>query len=154
MRRFFALLTLLSAALVAAAAATATTPSPVSGTETITGGTATVMRVADGNTFVANHVMVTIAGSYPGPFTADYTAIVHPSGQTNVVGGTFTCVCTIEGRSGTITFRFEGSGTAAVSELHGETIAGTAGLADLHSNVDIQVIGPAITYAGTAHFDP
>jgi hypothetical protein len=154
MRRLWAPVTLLAAALVVAAAAEATPPSPVSGTETITGATANVVRVADGNTIVANHLVGTIDGSFTGTFTADYTAIVHPTGQTNVVGGTFTCACSIQGRSGTITFRFEGSGTAAVSDLHGETIGGTGGLADLHSNVDVQVVGAAVTYAGTAHFDP
>jgi len=147
--------TLVAAALVLATAAGATPPTPIGGYEAITGGTATVTRVADGNTFVANHLTGTIGGSFTGTFTADYTAIVHPSGATNIVGGTFVCTCSFEGRTGTLTFRFTGSGTAAgVTEIQAESIGGTGGLANLHSNLGGQVVGAAVTYAGTAHFDP
>jgi hypothetical protein len=145
------------AALFAVAAASATPPLPVSGSETITGATATVVGVADGNTFVANTLAGTISGSYTGTFAAEFTTIVHRSGLTNDVHGTFTCACSFGGQLGTITFRFEGTGSAAPpfpSELHGETIGGTGGLANLHSNVAIAVVGATITYSGTAHFDP
>ncbi len=99
--------TALMAALMAAAPAGATPPSAVSGTEAITGATATVVRTADGNTILANTLTGIIAGSFTGTFTAEFTTIVHPSGQTNVANGTFNCTCSIAGRSGSVTFRFE-----------------------------------------------
>ena len=154
MRRLALLVSFVAALLVIAATARATPPTSVSGSETVTGATATVVRVADGNTFVANTLTGTITGSFTGTFTAEFTTIIHPSGLTNTVDGTFTCTCSVGGQSGTITFRFEGTGSASTSEIHGETISGTGGLANLHSNVTIEVVGATITYSGTAHFDP
>ncbi len=145
-----------AALLAFASGANATPPSPVSGSETITGATATPIRTADGSTFVATTLTGAISGSFTGTFEAEFTEITHSTGRTNDVRGTFTCTCSIGGKSGTITFRFEGTGTAgppSVSEIHGETIGGTGGLADLHSNVTVDVVGAAITYTGTAHFD-
>jgi hypothetical protein len=144
----------LMAALMAAAPAGATPPSAISGTETITGATATVIRTADGNTIIANTLTGTIAGSFTGTFAADFTTIAHSSGQTNAVNGTFTCTCSIAGRSGSVTFRFEGTGTPSATEIHAETIGATGGLAGLHSNVTVDVVGATATYSGTAHFDP
>jgi hypothetical protein len=51
-------------------AAGATPPSAVSGTETITGATATVVRTADGNTTLAVTLTGIVAGSFTGTFTA------------------------------------------------------------------------------------
>jgi hypothetical protein len=145
--------TALMAALMAAAPAGATPPSAVSGTEAITGATATVVRTADGNTILANTLTGIIAGSFTGTFTAEFTTIVHPSGQTNVANGTFNCTCSIAGRSGSVTFRFEGTGSPSATEIHAETIGATAGLVGLHSNLTVDVVGAAATYSGTAHFD-
>ena len=156
MFRLALVLSFVAALLGFAAGASATPPSPVSGSETITGATATPIQKADGNTFVATTLTGTISGSFTGTFQAEFTEITHSTGRTNDVRGTFTCTCTIGGKSGTITFRFEGTGTVGpppVSEIHGETIGGTGGLANLHSNVTVEVVGPAITYTGTAHFD-
>ncbi len=134
--------------------AAGTPPSTVSGTETITSASETVVRTADGNTIVANTAMGTITGSFTGTFTVEYTTIVHSWGAANVVHGTYTCSCSIEGRSGTVTFRFEGTGSASGLELHAETIGATGGLAGLHSNLTVNVVGTAVTYWGTANFAP
>jgi len=146
--------TALTAALMVATPAGATPPSAVSGPETFTGASATVVRTAGGNTIIANTLTGIIAGSFTGTFTADFTTIAHSSGQANDVHGTFTCTCSIAGRSGSVTFRFEGTGTPAATQLHAETIGATGGLAGLHSNVTVDVVGAAATYSGTAHFDP
>jgi hypothetical protein len=146
--------TALMAALMAARPAGATPPSAASGTETITGATATVVRTADGNTIIANTATGIIAGSFTGTFTADYTTIAHPSGQANVVNGTYICTCSFAGRPGSVTFRFEGTGSASALALHAETIGATGGLVGLHSNLAVDVAGAAVTYSGTAHFDP
>jgi hypothetical protein len=153
-RRLAIAVSIVAAALMVPAAASATPPSAVSGTEAITGATATVVRTADGNTIIAVTLTGIIAGSFTGTFTADMTTIAHSSGRTNDVHGTFICTCSIAGRSGTVTFRAVGIGTPAATEIHGETIGATGGLVGLHSNVTVEVIGTTATYSGTAHFDP
>jgi hypothetical protein len=154
MRRLAIAVSIVAAALMVPAAAGATPPSAVSGTETITGATVTVIRTADGNTIIATALTGIIAGSFAGTFTADMTTIAHSSGQTNDVHGTFICTCSIAGRSGTVTFRAVGTGTPAATEIHGETIGATGGLEGLHSNVTVDVVWATATYSGTAHFDP
>jgi hypothetical protein len=154
MRKLAIVISIVATALMVPAAARAAPPSAVSGTETITGATATVVRTAGGNTIIANTLAGTIAGSFAGTFTADFTTIAHSSGQANDVHGTFICTCSIAGRSGSVTFRFEGTGTASATELHAETISATGGLEGLHSNVTVNVVGAAAIYSGTAHFHP
>ena len=154
MRRLAIAVSIMAAALMVPASASAAPPSAVSGTETITGATATVVHTADGNTIIATALTGIIAGSFTGTFTADMTTIVHSSGQTNDVHGTFTCTCSIAGRSGTVTFRAVGTGTRAATQIRGETIGATGGLEGLHSNVTVEVLGAAAIYSGTAHFDP
>jgi hypothetical protein len=136
--------------------AAATPPSAISGTGTVTTTTATVIRVTDGNTFLAGHDTGAIAGSFAGTWETDYTIIVHSSGLVHVVHGTFTCTCAVAGRSGSFTIRFEGPlSRSGVLELHGPITGATGGLAGLHSNVTVDaVFGVGFTYSGTAHFAP
>src|SRR5258708_10064072 len=79
--------TALMAALIAATPAGATPPSAVSGPETFTGASATVVRTAGGNTIIANTLTGIIAGSFTGTFTAGLTTIGHSSGQATHVHG-------------------------------------------------------------------
>jgi hypothetical protein len=143
-------------ATVLSITAAAAPPSTVSGTGTVTSTTATVVRVADGNTFLAGHDTGAVAGSFTGTWESDYTVIVHSSGLVQVVHGTFTCTCSFAGRSGSFTMRFESPGSpSGVLVLHGETIGATGGLAGLHSNLTVEaVFGVGFTYSGTAHFAP
>jgi hypothetical protein len=116
--------------------------------------TTTVIGTADGNTILAISGAGTIAGSLTGTFTADYTSIVHPSGQATDVNGTYLCTCSFAGRPGTVTFKFEGTGSASGTQLRAETTGSTGELAGLHSNLTVDVAGTAVTYSGTAHFAP
>lgn len=143
-------------AIVLAVTAAATPPSTVSGTGTVTSTTATPVRVADGNTFLAGHDTGAIAGSFTGTWESVYTIIAHSSGLVHVVHGTFTCTCSVAGRSGSFTIRFEGPvSSSGVLELHGPTIGSTGGLEGLHLNVTVEaVFGVGFTYSGTAHFAP
>ena len=145
---------LAAAALTLTAAASPAPPSTVSGTETITSLTSTVIGTADGNTILAISGAGVIEGSFTGTFTADYTSIVHPSGQANDVHGTYLCTCSYAGKSGTITFAFQGTGTPSATQFHAETTGATGGLAGLHSNLTVDVAGTAVTYSGTAHLTP
>jgi hypothetical protein len=154
MRKLAIAVGLIAAVLTVTAAAAP--PSTVSGTGTVTSTTATVVRVADGNTFLAGHDAGAIAGSFTGTWETEYTIIVHSSGLVHVVDGTFTCICSVAGRSGSFTLRFEGPvSPSGVLVLHGATIGATGGLAGLHSNVTVEAIfGVGFTYSGTAHFAP
>jgi hypothetical protein len=113
--------------------------------------------MADGNSFFTNAVTGTITGTITGTFTAEFTTNVRPSGEFVASDGTFVCTCSIAGRSGTFTTRFEGKGAfAAVPTLsvHFETIAATGGLDGLHLNGTGEQVGATITYSATFHFDP
>jgi hypothetical protein len=143
-----------AAVLTVTAAASAAPPSAVSGTETITSLASTVVRTAHGNTILAVSGAGVIRGSFTGTFTAAFTSIVHPSGQANDVHGTYLCTCSFAGRSGTVTFRFQGTGSGSNAVLHAATIGATAGLVGLHSTLTVDVAGTAVTYSGTAHFAP
>jgi len=154
MRKLAIVISIAATALMVPAAAKAAPPSAVSGTETFTGATATVVRTAGGNTIIANTLTGIIAGSFTGTFTADFTTIAHSSGQANDVHGTFICTCSIAGRSGSVTFRFEGTGTPSATELHGETIGATGGLQGLHSNVTVDIVGAAVGQRGPLEWAP
>jgi len=154
MRKLAIAASLAAAALTVTAAAHPPPPSAASGTETITSVTATVIGTADGNTIVAINGAGVINGSFTGTFTAEYTSIVHPSGEANDVHGTYLCTCSYAGKSGTITFAFQGTGTPSDTQLHAETTGATGGLAGLHSNLTVDVAGTAVTYSGTAHLTP
>ena len=154
MRKLAIAVGLVATVLMVPVAASAASPSAVSGTETITSLTSTVIGTADGNTILANSGAGVIGGSFTGTFTADFTTIVHPSGLINAVHGTYICTCSFAGRSGSVTFRFEGTGSSSGLQLHAETIGGTGGLVGLHSNLTVDVAGTAVTYSGTAHFAP
>jgi hypothetical protein len=154
MRKLVTVASLAAAMLMIPAAAGAAPPPAVSGTETITSLTSTVVGTADGNTIIAISGAGTITGSFTGTFTAEYTSIVHPSGLVNDVHGTYICTCSFAGRSGSITFGFEGTGSSNGTELNATTIGATGGLAGLHSTLTVDVAGTAVTYSGTAHFAP
>jgi hypothetical protein len=144
----------LAATVLTVTAAASAAPSAVSGAETITSETATVIGTADGNTILAVSAAGVIGGSFTGTFTAEFTTIAHSSGLTNDLLGTYICTCSFAGRSGSVTFRFEGTGSPSGTVLHAETIGATGGLAGLHSNLTVDLAGTAATYSGTAHFAP
>src|SRR5439155_21814713 len=110
MRRWALLLTFIAAPLAFAPAAVATPPAPASGNETFTSLTTTLLRVADGNSFFANSATGTITGTITGTWTAEFTTLIRPSGELIASDGAFTCTCSVAGRSGTFTTRFEGTG--------------------------------------------
>jgi len=83
--------------------------------------------------------------------------VVHPTGEVEL-RGTDVCSCTVAGRSGTVTDRFEGQ-VAADGQLRGtvRSISSNGGLTGLHFEGDIAgpTTGPnAGTYTIRLHFDP
>jgi hypothetical protein len=157
MARRALLLSLIAAALAFAPAAAATPPTSASGNETFTSITSTLLRVVDGNSFFANSATGTITGTITGTWTAEFTTLIRSSGELVASDGAFTCTCSVGGRSGTFTTRFEGTGAVGPPPtlgVHFETIAATGGLSGLHLNGSAQQAGAIVTYSATFHFDP
>jgi hypothetical protein len=157
MRKWALLLSFVAGSLAFATAAGATPPAPASGSETFTSLTSTLLRVADGTSFFANSATGTITGTISGTWTAEFRTAVRPSGEFVASQGTFVCTCSIAGRSGTFTTRFEGKGAVApipTLSVRFETIAATGGLDGLHLNGTGEQIGATVTYSATYHFDP
>jgi hypothetical protein len=157
MRKWALLLSFFAVPLAFATAAGATSPTPASGNETFTSLTTTLLRVADGNSFFANSATGTITGTITGTWTAQFTTAIRPSGEFVASDGTFVCTCSVAGRSGTFTTRFEGKGAVGPPPLlsvHFQTIAATGGLEGLHLNGTGEQVGATVTYSATFHFDP
>jgi hypothetical protein len=121
------------AAALAAVPASATPPSTLSGTFAVVTATATSTRTADGNTFTTFERTAALSGTFTGTATDTVTLVMHSNGTTSLRGAG-TCVCTVDGRSGTFDYRFNGTGTFPTS-ASGQFVLGhgTAGLAGLHA---------------------
>lgn len=140
------------AVIVATTPAVASSPESSSGTFGPTGpGVITVTNVADGNVFID---WSDRPGAFTGTFTGTYSehlrVVVHADGSTNFAAQ-LTCVCAVDGRTGTITIRLDGTGTPAGFEAHYRIVGGTGGLADLHGEGTLSA--PPATYSGRHHFD-
>jgi Protein of unknown function (DUF3224) len=114
-------------------------------------------RSAGGNTIVTQVLVLTDYGVLTGTDVDTITYTFHPDGTV-----TFTATSdytgTVAGRSGTISFHFEGTGNTVSFQGHIQTLSGTGtgGLAGLHGEGTFQ--GSFTTGAGTYvfeyHFDP
>ncbi len=157
MRKLLVLLSLIAVSLAFAPGAAATTPSPASGTFTITPGGLAPVRSAGGNLFLAGTQTVSFVGTITSasPTSAAVALVVHPSGNVTF-NALVTCTCTVAGLSGTVVFRVEGRGTFPPPTFHGtfETISGTGGLANLHFVLTFTQVGLTGSYSGKFHFDP
>ena len=114
-------------------------------------------RSADGNTIVTQVLVLNDTGVLAGTDIDTITYTFHPDGTE-----TFTAVTAftgmVAGRSGTISFRFEGTGNMVSFQGQIQTLSGTGtgALATLHGQGTFQ--GSFTTGAGTYvflyHFDP
>jgi hypothetical protein len=146
-------LLVVAAAVLAAAPAAATPPSPAEGTFAVVTATTTDVRTADGNTFITVERTAAISGTFTGTATDTVVLVMHANGTTSARGAG-TCVCTVEGRTGTFDYRFQGSGTFPTT-LSGRYVVGhgTAGLEGLHSVGEFSGTFFAATLSGQYHFD-
>jgi hypothetical protein len=149
------LLFLVIAALAAGAAvpASASPPSPVAGTFAVVTANTTSVRTADGNTFITLIRTAALSGTFTGTATDTVTLVMHSNGTTSA-NGAGTCLCSIEGRSGTFDYRFRGSGTFPTS-LSGRYVIGhgTAGLEGLHAEGPFSGDFFVAQVGGRYHFD-
>ena len=153
-------------ALAAASFATIGLAPSASATPPVTGTGAFVLaappvtissRSADGNTIITQIVVYNDTGVLTGTDTDTTTYTFHPDGTV-----TFTAITAytgmVDGRSGTISFHFEGTGNAVSFQGQIQTLSGTGtgALATLHGLGPFQ--GSSTTGAGTYvfqyHFDP
>ena len=155
MRRLLFILAVIIAAAAPAAPASATPPSPVNGLFSVVSSTTTSTRSADGNTFVTLARTTAFSGTITGMASDTATVVFHSDGTTSG-NGAGTCLCTVDGRTGTIQYSFVGSGIFQVSGSGQYFLGrGTGGLAGLH------VEGPftatvgwaSFPLGGTYHFD-
>ncbi len=140
-----------AAAALSAVPASASTSSPASGTFTSLTVTITSTRTDGGNTFVTANRTAVLAGTFTGPATETDTIVFHSDGTT-IVHGEGTCACTVDGVSGTFSYRAESSGTFPTS-VSGQYVAqGSGGLAGLHAEGPFSGNFAVVTYGGQVHF--
>jgi hypothetical protein len=155
MRRFVSLLGV--AAVVAGVAgvpAAASPPTPSAGTFSLVTATVTSTRTAGGNTFLTFERTAALTGTYAGTSTDEARLIIHSDGSANITGSGV-CACTVDGRSGTFEYRFQGRGIFPAS-LDGHYVIrhGTLGLEGLHAEGPFSGTFLAVAYGGQHHFDP
>lgn len=142
-----------AAAALAVTPASATPPTPSAGTFAVVTATTTNVRTADGNTFITVSRTALISGTFTGTATDTVLLVMHSNGTTSARGAG-TCACSIEGRSGTFDYRFQGSGTFPTA-LSGHYVVGhgTAGLEGIHGQGPFSGTFFAATLGGQYHFD-
>lgn len=93
-------------------------------------------------------------GTYTGTSTDEARIIIHSDGSANITGSGV-CTCTVDGRSGTFEYRFQGSGIFP-STLDGHYVVrhGTGGLEGLHAEGPFSGNFTAVVYGGQHPFDP
>ena len=142
-----------ASAVVAATPASAAPPAPVTGTFALVTSTTTSIRTADGNTFITVNRTAALSGTFTGTTTDTTTLVMHSNGTTSLRGAG-TCICTVEGRSGTLEYRFEGSGVFPTSGSGRYVVGqGTGGLAGLHAEGPFSGTFLVAEVGGHYHFD-
>ncbi len=149
-----------AAPAAAAAPASATPGSAVNGTFTTSPSTMTSTRTVGGNTFVTFARTPSFSGTISGTASDTATVVFHPDGTTSV-NGQGTCLCSVDGRTGTIHYNCE-AGASLATDLQLIRVEqhlldrGTGGLAGLHlegpwtANVGWATVS---TSRGAYHFD-
>lgn len=152
MRKLLVLFVVAAAVLLAAPAA-ATPPTPATSTFAVISAVPIDSRTANGNTFLTFLRTASISGSFTGIATDTISLVMHSNGTTSVHGAG-TCVCSVEGRTGTFDYRFQGSGTFPTT-LSGRYVVrhGTAGLEGLHAAGPFSGSFFVAVTGGHYHFD-
>lgn len=140
-----------TAAILPAVPAWASPPAPVTGTFAVTSVTPTSTRTAGGNTFVTATRTAALAGTFTGATTDTVTLVFHSDGTTSV-RGTGTCACTVDGRSGTLSYQFVAAGTFPASASGQYVAQGSGGLAGLHAQGPFSGSFLVVSLGGQLHF--
>ena len=147
------LFVLVVAAAVLAAPAAATPPTSATSTFAVITATTTDVRTANGTTFITVERTASISGTFTGIATDTVVLVMHSNGTTSAHGAG-TCVCSVDGRTGTFDYRFQGSGTFPTT-LSGRYVVGhgTGGLEGLHAEGPFDGTFFVATTRGQHHFD-
>lgn len=133
----------------------ATPPESVTGGFAVTSQTLTSVRPAGPNTIITGMNTITVTGDVSGSATFEFRQVNHGDGSFNS-NGIFTCVCTIDGRSGTFVMRVTGTGSLGPPlTFSGVAVVLSAdgGLDGLHGYFVFSQLGATGTYEGRIHFD-
>jgi hypothetical protein len=155
--RLFLVALVVLAAGAAATAALASPPVTASGTFTTTATVVGGVRPAGPNTILELSGPVEYTGTLSGTSSVEGTLIVHRDGSANF-HGVETFSGTINGRSGTVTFRLVGGNDAAGAvRLTAVVLSATGELAGLHGILKkdatlVVGVGPVGTYTGELEF--
>ena len=96
----------------------------------------------------------TLTGTFAGSEVSIATYTIHPDGSATIAAVS-SCTCTVDGRTGTVTFKDRGTASAAgVIAVHRTSIDATGGLAGLQAKLEITgaVAAPTQTYVGHYQF--
>jgi len=152
--RWFAPVVLTLAIVGAQSAAASGPPESSSGTFGPTGAPAAVaVRTADGNTILTVTARPgRFTGTFTGAYSEDLRIVRHADSSFNFAAGV-TCQCTVDGRTGTMTVKLDGTGTPTGSfDAHYRIIAATGGLEGLQGQGTLSGPVPS-TYSGEHHFE-
>jgi hypothetical protein len=141
---------LAGASLVVTQPISATPPSEAHGREVTTFATTTESRTPDGNLIEERVATRILSGTFSGTMTSRFTRITFKDGD-RISHGFETCTCTVDGRTGTVTFRFQAwtNDKTIGTEAHLAIVDATGGLEGLHGILDIA----AGVYTGSYHFE-
>jgi hypothetical protein len=162
-RRLLTVVAAVGLLLVGAVGAQASPPTTASGTITQEAITGFDLRFAGPNVILEQTTVGTISGTLTGSFEDRFRAVIHPNGRFNAQG-TFTCQCTVDGKSGVLEFVLTNSG----EELNGTPtfdgrfvitggsgeLSGLRGVLEFAGSVDLQTGLSTSTYSGQIHSHP
>ena len=90
-------------------------------------------------------------GTFTGAYSEDLRLVFHADGSYNFAAE-LTCQCTVDGRTGTMTVKLDGTGTPTGSfDAHYRIIAASGGLEGLQGQGTLSGPIPS-TYSGEHHF--
>ena len=95
-----------------------------------------------------------LTGTFAGSEVSIATYTIHPDGSATI-SAVSSCTCTVDGRTGTVTFKDRGTASAAgVIDVHRTSIDATGDLAGLQAKLEITgpVTAPTQTYVGHYQF--
>lgn len=121
-------------------------------TFTVTGVTINSVRHEGDNTIINQTLTGNYTGDFVGTFTDDFTVVVHADGS-NVFHAFQHFVGSVQGHSGTLFSRFEGTGIAS-GTFEGQLtiLSGGGDLEDLRGTGTFDGAGPTGTFAFRLHF--
>jgi hypothetical protein len=116
----------------------------------------TSVRQAGPNTIITGTNQLTLSGDIAGVAIYEFRQVNHADGSLNS-NGIVTCVCTIDGQTGTFVTRVTGTGSLGPPTLFSGTatvVDADGGLEGLHGVFTFDQVGALATYSGRIHFEP